>query len=137
MRKSFQKALREVDEGQGYEALDRLENMKLSDSAEYVARGQRLARANRYHAALDDFNAAISGDCKDPQAYFGLGEVLSALGRHEETIGALQKVGIKSLSRTDRPANLVPLYEGMVIDLFKCGRIQEVKRYGKAARREW
>lgn len=298
MRKSFQKALREADVGGGYEALDRLEKMKLGDSAEYVARGRRLASANRYHAALDDFNAAISGGCKDPQAYFGLGTALSALGRYEDAINALQmtvhlssgsaqavyalcwelerlgcydeamrelrqyakyddlrnysiyrhwgricgkqkkwksaytsyvksvclnppnkkhmandtmvqkyrqitdirrraakrdsrdahsfvilgqelyeagwtdasvdvlgtavlmwphvdlylaigriyeerlrlteaietyKEGIKSLSGTVRPANLVPLYEIMVIDLFKCGRTQEVKRYGKKA----
>lgn len=91
MRKSFQKALEEAYEGGGHEALDRLEKMKPGDSTEYAARGRLLASANHYHAALEDFNAAISGNRKDPQAYFGLGGTLSALGRHEEAIGALQK----------------------------------------------
>lgn len=73
MRKSFQKALRDADAVDKYEALDRLEKMKLSDPAEYVARGQCLASANRYPAALDDFNAAISGDCKDPPSVLWAG----------------------------------------------------------------
>ena len=94
--KSVREAIRETEiEGmswdEGEAALNRLEAIKLDDPAEYAARARRLARDNRHRAALGDFNAAISGGCEDPQVYFGLGHTLSALGRWDEAVGALQR----------------------------------------------
>ena len=132
MGESFQKVL-EIDiEGMEWDemqaVLDRLETMKPDDPAEYAARGQRLASANRYPAALDDFNAAVSGGCQDPQAYFGLGESLSALGRREEAVGALQKA-VRLL-----PGSAEAVY-ALCWELERLGRydeaLEELRRYAK------
>ena len=133
MKKSVHEAIRETriegmtwDEGE--DALDRLEAMKLDDPAEYAARARCLASANRYPAALDDFNAAISGGCEDPQVYFGLGGTLSALGRREEAVGALQRA-VRLL-----PDSGEAVY-ALCWELERLGRYEEVlgelRRYAK------
>lgn len=124
MKKSVQEAIREasIEDMKWAEreaALNRLEAMKLDDSAEHAARAQCLASANRYPAALDDFNAAISGGCEDPPVYFGLGGTLSALGKREEAVGALQ-----------RTVRLLPASGEAVSAL--CWELERLGRYGEA-----
>ena len=124
MRESFHRALQgtdieKVDWSEREAALDRLEAMKPDDPAEYAARAQCLASANRYPAALDDFNAAISGGCEDPPVYFGLATTLSALGKREEAVGALQ-----------RTVRLLPDSGEAVSAL--CWELERLGRYGEA-----
>lgn len=132
MKKSIQEAIQEVDmDGEwdkNQDALDRLEAMKPDDPAEYIARAWCLAHSHRYPAALADFNAAISGGYRDVKVYFGLGWALSALGKREGAVGALQKaVRLRPGSST--------VVDALCWELERLGRYEEVlgelRRYAK------
>lgn len=64
--------------------------------------------------------------------YLNIGAMYETRLKFTEAIETY-KEGIKSLSGTVRPTHLVSLYERIVVTLFQCGRIQEVKLYGKEA----
>ena len=85
----------ESDNAEGQSAvslahLAMLLNMDLEDTADYEARGGHLFRRCMYEEARRDLEVAVSRDTDNPQTYFDLGNLLSALGRREEAVDMLR-----------------------------------------------
>ena len=84
---------RDGEEGMSAVALARLGmvmDMKLEDTADYEARGRHLFLRCMYEEARRDLEVAVSRNTDNPQAYFDLGNLFSALGKREEAVDMLR-----------------------------------------------
>lgn len=70
--------------------LGRLRRMDPKEPEDHKARGRCFSQMNLYDEAAVDYEAAISKNADDPEAYFRLGGALSALGRREDAVKALR-----------------------------------------------
>lgn len=109
----------------------RAAKMDPEDTYSFVILGQELHEARWIGEAIDVLGTAALMR-PDILLYLNIGAMYETRLKFTEAIETY-KEGIKSLSGTVRPTNLVSLYERMVVTLFQCGRIQEVKLYGKEA----
>ena len=118
------KSIDALDDADRYDDLEAalvdLEGMKLADPDDYVTRGRFLIKYYHYHTAMADIEAVISYGTDNPEVYFDLGVVHSAMGRYEEAVEALYKT-----------VKMVPdSYNGMSA---LCWELERLGRYKEAA----
>ena len=99
--------------------LDELEAMDPPSPRDRADRGIQLAKDHRYHEAMADFEAAVSGGVEDPEVYYVMAVSRAALGERGKALGALR-----------RAVSLLPGWEDAVYAL--CWELELAGRYGEA-----
>ena len=109
----------------------RAEGMDPEDPRSFLMLGADLSDAGRDDLAVDVLDTLVWSH-PNLQVYLLIGELRGRYLQLTEAIDAYLECR-ERFAGVAPPADMAPLYDALVADLFKCGRHQEVLRYGAEA----